>query len=478
MIMKKIIKEKKLLNKKIFTATISNLSSYYQIFIDNLYGSNAINLESIFHDEGINIGNFLDLNNELTKNIYMILSSNLPNTIFSKDKLRDEKYINKLMEYISNNDDIKAYINNSVKKIIRNSENIVTKEIINEIFKKEDIVKKYDQDIIGIIIKNLSSECMNYLAKFYFKAEQDNFFADLLAIEGDKDRDGANIEEIFEKQQEKIKTYFKEFKIDKNDDIFKNEGQNFTNMDSRVFQKFYDKYPQVVLNKEEKKKIISYIQKLYSDEEYDFKQLFISMKLLIFFLSNNNLSGDQDLKIVINEKPDYLQIDEKCGNLFLENDIKINQFMDIFLYVEHLIFEELSKDLQSDYKAIITQEVVDFTERKLYYKKENEEITWEQLAAVVRRFISRNLIEKKKITGINEQLELEPELCRADLWEEKFRKLDDLKKLINEKIGSFKLMISQAFNFYKIIEIEERNLIFDKMKEINVDDPEENEIDV
>ena len=202
------------------------------------------------------------------------------------------------------------------------------------------------------------------------------------------------------------------------------------------------------------------------------------MKLLIFFLSNNNLSGDQDLKIVINEKPDYLKIDEKCGNLFLENDIKINQFMDIFLYVEHLIFEELSKDLQSDYKAIITQEVVDITKRKLYYKKENEEITWEQLAAVVRRFISRNLIEKKKITGINEQLELEPELCRADLWEEKFRKLDDLKKLINEKIGSFKLMISQAFNFYKIIEIEERNLIFDKMKEINVDSPEEDEIDV
>ena len=120
-------KRKKLLNKKIFTATISNLSSYYQIFIDNLYGSNAINLESIFHDEGINIGNFLDLNNnELTKNIYMILSSNLPNTIFSKDKLRDEKYINKLMEYISNNDDIKAYINNSVKKIIRNSENMLS----------------------------------------------------------------------------------------------------------------------------------------------------------------------------------------------------------------------------------------------------------------------------------------------------------------------------------------------------------------
>jgi len=63
--------------------------------------------------------NFFDLNDELTKNFYMILSSRRPNTLFSEGKLNDETYINKLIEYICNNDDIKTFINNCVKKIIR-----------------------------------------------------------------------------------------------------------------------------------------------------------------------------------------------------------------------------------------------------------------------------------------------------------------------------------------------------------------------
>ena len=450
--------------------TISNLSSYYQIFIDNLYGSDTIKLESIFSDEGFNIyGNFLDFNDELTKNIYMLLSSRRPNTSLSEGKLNDENYINKLIEYICNNDDIKTYINDCVKKIIRITGNLAPKDIIKELFKKENSIKKNDKDIIGIITKNLSCEYTNYFGQFYFKAEKDNFFANLIAMEDEKN----DIKFNEEQNTEKIKTYLREFKIDKNDNLFKIEGQNLINMDFRVFQKFCDKYPQIDLDEEEKEKIIAYIQKLYSDEKYDFKQLFVSMQLLIFFLSNNNLPQNQDLKIVIKEKPDYLKLDEKCDNLFLENGISINKFMDIFFYVEHLSFKELSQKIYEGKEGIF---VFDTIEQKLNDKKENEPITWQQLAAVVRRFISRCLIGKMKMIDIDEKLELVSELYRTDLWEEKFLKLGNLNQLINDKIGEFKLTVSQAFKFYEIIGEEDRNsILITKTNEININDHEEEE---
>ena len=470
--------EQKVLNKKMLKETTSNLSTYYQIFIDNLYGSDAIKIESIFSDEGFNIyENFFDLNDELTKNFYMILSSRRPNTLFSEGKLNDETYINKLIEYICNNDDIKTYINNCVKKIIRITGNLATKDIIKEIFKKENRIKKNDKDIIGIITKNLTSEYTNYLARFYFKAEKDNFFANLIAMGDEKDPIKFNEEQ----NTEKIKTYFKEFKIDKNDELFKNEGQNLINMDFRVFEKFYTKYPQVDLDNEEKEKIISYIQKLYTDEKYDFKQLFASMKLLIFFLSNNNLPQNQDLKIVINEKPDYLKLDEKCDNLFLENNISIKNIMDIYFYVEHLSFMELSQTLDETYKNIIVEDdLVETIKNKLKDKKENGTITWEQLAAVIRRFISRCLIGGKKLTSeiLQEikKFELVSQLYRTDLWEEKFLKLDNLNQLIKEKIGQFNFNVSQALRLYEIIGEEDRNsILITKTNEININDHEEDE---
>ena len=251
-------------------------------------------------------------------------------------------------------------------------------------------------------------------------------------------------------------------------------GEGFRGGQSEIIQKFYDKYPQVDLNNEEKEKITSYIQKLYKDEKYDFKVFFGSMQLLIFFLSNNNLSPDKDLKTVINEKPDYLKLDEKCVNFFLENEFKINKFMGIFFYAEHLSFKELSKTLQPEYKKVIDPEIVEIIKKDLAEKKEDEKISWKELAAAVRRFISRYLAGERQTTDINENLELVSQLYRTDLWEEKLGKLNDLEDLITEKIKQFKLTVGQAFKFYDIIGDEDRNsiIIIEKTQETNDNQPD------
>ena len=50
---KKSKKEQKIVKRKILKETISNLSEYYQIFIDNLNGIDGVKLDHIFKNERI-----------------------------------------------------------------------------------------------------------------------------------------------------------------------------------------------------------------------------------------------------------------------------------------------------------------------------------------------------------------------------------------------------------------------------------------
>ena len=70
---KKNEKEKKEINKKILKEPISNLSGYYQIFIDNLKGDEKLTLDKILKMEGKKMfDECLDLDEELIK-IYIYL---------------------------------------------------------------------------------------------------------------------------------------------------------------------------------------------------------------------------------------------------------------------------------------------------------------------------------------------------------------------------------------------------------------------
>ena len=104
--------------------------------------------------------------------------------------------------------------------------------------------------------------------------------------------------------------------------------------------------------------------------------------------------------------------------LFDDYDFKINQFMNIFFYAEHLSFQELIKTLQPEYKIEIDKKVIEDIEKKFQIKVENDDLPWKELAAAIRRFISRYLVGERQTTDIDESLELAFQLTRRDLWGE------------------------------------------------------------
>ena len=150
--------------------------------------------------------------------------------------------------------------------------------------------------------------------------------------------------------------------------------------------------------------------------------------------------------------------------------------MDIFFYAEHLSFNELTKDLPSEYKLEIDENIKENIKTKINEKSrgqnEDEKLTWKELSAVVRRFISRYLFGYKQNID-----KLEFQLAKIDLWEQKFRNLNNLNQLINEKIGQFNLNVGQAFKFYELIGEEDKKILHDDsyLPSENEDDDELNE---
>ena len=103
--------------------------------------------------------------------------------------------------------------------------------------------------------------------------------------------------------------------------------------------------------------------------------------------------------------------------------------------------------------------------------KINESITIKDLAAALRRFISRYLVGKnKKIGDLKEESSLIDKLDNPELWNEKLGKLPSLKLLISDTLKDVNLTVGQSYNFYELIkeqdEEEIKNLLVQEEEQI------------
>ena len=233
---------------------------------------------------------------------------------------------------------------------------------------------------------------------------------------------------------------------------------------SDTLSTFYTKYPQIDLNDNEKQIIMNYISSLLNGNyNYNFKGFFSSLQLLIFYLANNNFKKTVTISDIINKAPPYLKISDDCLNLFKNegNQFTLDKLMNIFFFIEHLCFKDLIESLQPEYRKEISDEIAEKIREKLFSQRNpDDKYTIGDLAAAVRRYISRYLVGKRQTIDINEDRDLPYELSRIDLWEEKFGKLDDLEELISNQIYEFKLKVGQAYAFYQIIAEEDKIGIF------------------
>ena len=243
-------------------------------------------------------------------------------------------------------------------------------------------------------------------------------------------------------------------------------SEGFRGGKSDTLSTFYLKYPQKDLNDDEKIIIIKYIKK---QKKKDFNPFFGSIQLIIFYLSNNIHKNDDKIISVLKKAPQYLRITDDCKKFFEKEgkEFKLDKLMNIYFFIEHLCFKDLSETLQQEYKKKIPDDLSAKITKKLMDDQNNiniGEISIKQLAAAVRRYISRYLAGKRETTDIDEKRDLTFDLTRIDLWEEKIGQLNNLDELVFSLIGEFKLIVGQAYEFYKLIEEKDINPLDEDIK--------------
>ena len=247
-------------------------------------------------------------------------------------------------------------------------------------------------------------------------------------------------------------------------------SEGFRGGNSEIISKFYFKYKQKDLSEEEKKKIKEYIIiknkeqiEIYGFKK-DFKEIYASLQILIFFLTEHPIQKDDEkISEIISKYADkYFKISNDCKEFFESEakDITINKLMNLFFIIEHLCFNDLCINLQLDLKLEIPQEQKDTVIEKLLKSYNKKLYTLKDLAAAVRRYISRFLVGFAQTSEAQNEGKLSDYLSRQDLWEERVWGQDcDLIDEINRHIGGLNLKISQAYKFYELIGEEDKKEI-------------------
>ena len=187
------IKERNEIQKNIIKESLSNLSGYYQIFIDNLNGKDNIKLHEIIKSVKINdlLKKCYNLDELLYKNILENISYIQYNILSPYKGINQNNYITKLTDFIANNNKLLSMMNECILNQLQKEE-----DIFCEIFKEENKYQENYIDIFPIIQNNLYEIYITKYNLLFFLAEKDQLFSSLLSNEENQKEDNENKEEI------------------------------------------------------------------------------------------------------------------------------------------------------------------------------------------------------------------------------------------------------------------------------------------
>jgi len=252
------------------------------------------------------------------------------------------------------------------------------------------------------------------------------------------------------------------------------KSEYFREIRTQLFIEYMLKYVQEPLDNLEKENIIKYIIEEFPDN-YDFKNFFNSIQMLIFYLAEKEkeiIIDDLYISDIFEKTPSNLKLSEDCKYFFLNkkyklNELKINKLLKINNFLEQFYYKDLIRNLNYKYKIKISKE----KQKEIEVKLKDIIYIQKDLAAAVRRFITRYLTEAE---DINENEDLADEIYRVDLWDEEMLKKGNLNSIL-DKLREIKLKVEEASDFYELINQEDKKII-EEYEKIRINLKKENKI--
>ena len=169
------------IKNKILNESLSNLSGYYQIFIDNLNGDEKLRIEKILNLDDKTLFDTFKVEEELPSFIFKAITY-MKYTISNSCKgLNKDNYIKELTDFIFKNQNLKQLINKCVyKEFVKGEDNNIIGNIFNS---KETRFSLEVIDIATLIKKKLLKTYSSMISILFFKLEKNQYFSSILSNE-------------------------------------------------------------------------------------------------------------------------------------------------------------------------------------------------------------------------------------------------------------------------------------------------------
>ena len=221
-------KKKKYIRKNKLKETISHLSDFYQIFIDNLNGEDMSIFDIMKLKKNELFEKCLNLKKEFMKSIYDTFSYFNYNFAFDIKGIDKNTYPTYVMELLEKNKELGDML---IKNVLIKQ---TSKCDIGEILKKKNYFTRDDVSIISVIQRYLSQLFNDNLTRFIFKLEKDNFFSSFIFNENEN-KNKLNDNEIAKKEKKEEKKNNEEVE----EEIINNNKDDNENKDENEIKNYY-----------------------------------------------------------------------------------------------------------------------------------------------------------------------------------------------------------------------------------------------
>ena len=230
-----------------------------------------------------------------------------------------------------------------------------------------------------------------------------------------------------------------------------------------MIENFILKYGNNSLSKDEQKILVEYT----NQDDIDFYAFIQSLRLIILYLINKNYKTDFAIHRVIENIPDFFQINDNCKTFFFKyHNFKLNQLISIFEYFEIKSFPQIIKNINEKYKKRIDK--IDIDKINNYFKNEKFKLINKTLLLTsVKKFISRYLTEKNEENEIKENDNLLYILqIKKEIWDKDIINSSKFNEEFNQMMNNFEIKTNEAISFYRILKGDIK-LLEDRYEEIN-----------
>ena len=245
--------------------------------------------------------------------------------------------------------------------------------------------------------------------------------------------------------------------------------EGFKNKNSILIM--YEKcYEQKKMDLPTKQKIYDYLIAKNRENNDTSSYILRTIDILMYYLIQEKSDSTEVINKIIKELPYYVNLYNEGLDFFNKYDIKVEELLDAYVFIELVSFEYLVKNLKNKYK---TNEIDENIKNQLD-EFEFSIINKKNLCSACRKVITRFLINTVEDNDGNENILLDLYLNKEDLWDKEVWKNNELLKKDLNKLKDLKITIGQCYKLYNILkgneedkEIELEGIVVSKNDEDN-----------